>query len=202
MHINSWIKNMILIVLIILIFHFYIKNCLLEKASFTENLAGLMPDTTPSKPLVDNSSDSYPFYHNLKKCEKDVNMHSSKKAELLEYVFSDSDESLQKYFQDDAVSRPVKDLESSMKKDQFSSCKPRDDLELPLSTSCGNDFSTLKNDKPEIDDCILNQKIKNGTLIKEYTDESSLNSGSLFDGTLQAYDGNLYDYATPLDGSN
>lgn len=202
---NSWlIKNIILIVLIILIVHFYIKNCLLERSSFTpDKTHPPIPINASGKPYADShdSNPSYPFNHSPPQFQKNEK-NDSKRAELLEYVFSDSDESLQKYFVDDAVSRPVKDLESSMKTNQFSSaCKPLDNQQLPLSTTCGNnDFLPASTSmKPVIEDCNLNQEIKNGTLIKKYQDESSLNSGSLFDGTLKAYDGNIHDYAAPLD---
>ncbi len=144
MKISLAIKNAILILLILLIAHFLIKNFLISSIKSSENVNNQNFINTDkkeiSKSTMIDKNEPYPFYHKIPiticddKNKKDIELENVNKNELLQYVFSDDDKSLNKYYEDDAVSKEVKDLENSISTNN--ECKTLDNNHIPLSTTC------------------------------------------------------------------
>jgi hypothetical protein len=183
------IKNTILVILIILIGHFMVKNFLLDKKNSlpvykqepNKELGGaLVPiknELAPSPivpenetPLAKPSSDPVSLVQGgLDKA----------KEELLKFIDGEGDDDIEGYFGNDTVlgTQPT------------DNCKPKtQDTNFPLSTTCNPDIQSLPNtDKDVKANCNLNQIKKNVMLINEYDGESTMNGGALYGG-LSAFD--------------
>ncbi len=200
------LKNSILVILIILIIHFIIKNMILDKKSTVaivpptaENTkAGYHPPYSPEKFTEKEESCTKPRNDDalLKKYQED---------ELMRFVaMGDSSESksLDLFFKD--ISSDVKDKESCI---ETNVCKFKaDNQQLPLSTTCDSDIQKL----PLVDgkkiraNCDLNQDKKNIMILTEYEDEKDMNGGKLF-GVLDAYDNydvNYQPYVSDCSGAS
>lgn len=198
MSLSLAIKNTILILLILLIAHFLIKNFLL---TCNHNRKTLDKKSEIINNNINENAHPYPFQHTLPdntiheythnktKCDID----NQNRNELLQYVFDDNKDTLNKYFDDNIVSGEVKDLECSIKKQQ-DICKTKDDQHMPLSTTCDGsiDVTNFKSgDKKIMEDNLLEQE-KWGTLLNKYENENQMNSDTIFDGDIRAFN-NSYD---------
>lgn len=180
------IKNTILVILIILIGHFMVKNFLLDKKprpSYKEepnkelggSLVPLKNEIVPSPIVPENET---PL---AKPSSEPVSMIQGgldkAKEELLKFV--DGDDEIEGYFGND----------SDLGTQPTDNCKPKvQDTMFPLSTTCNPDIQFLpKTDKSIKANCDLNQIKKNIMLINEYDDESTMNGGALYGG-LSAFD--------------
>lgn len=158
------IKNSILVILIILILHFFIKNVILEKS--TEKFSTFNVDSTKSDTdklcTVDDSAKKTDFYND----------------ELMQYV-KNGDIELDKYFQDNIVTES-----------DTTQCKKIDDKQLPLSSTCSPDIQKLSDNEDTMkitSDC--GTQDKKIMILKEYADEKTMNGGKLFnDINLTPYD--------------
>lgn len=181
------IKNTILVILIILIGHFMVKNFILDrknrspsyKTEPNKDLGGaLVPvknDLAPAPivpenetPIAKPSSDPInAIYGGLDKA----------KEELLKFI--DGDDDIEGYFGNDTV------LETQ----PTDNCKPKtQESAFPLSTTCNPDIQSMsKTEKDVKANCNLNQTKKNVMLINEYDDENTMNGGALYGG-LSAFD--------------
>lgn len=170
------IKNSLLVLVIILIVHFYIKTKMLDKNIKNE------------KSVVEEKKTLEKFSLECKPREKEVKKDSDDKAELFKYVFGDSTinlthEDMDKYFSGEDISKDVKELKKNCPEPEKRITK--DYLELE---SCGP-----KLDKPSFDyekemksKCDIVQN-KNVLILSEYEKENSMNGGLLYGG-LDAYD--------------
>ena len=192
------IKNAILVLLIILIAHFLIKSVLVDKNP--KILQEFVTD--PIKP--DTSSIPYPFQNTKQdnicnnETQKNYQRDEQTRNELLEFVYGDDDKELNTYFQNDLVSRDVKDLEQKIAT-QGKTCLKPDDSRLPLSTTCDDKIQTLDfkpNNMPVKADCDLLQNKRDFMILKEYQDDNVMNSGLLYGGTLLANDGANLTYSS------
>lgn len=195
------IKNTLLLVLIILIGHFMIKNILMDKKPSTQPVATAKPseaafmnyiqqsqktkkESEPKKqelPIGNNTDDltevhfPIPSKDDLPKVQGGLD---KAKEELLKFIDDDDEEGvIEKYF--DSKTGPV----------PSDNCKPKEsDNMFPLSTTCDPNLQTLPStDKNVKANCNLNQDKKNVMILKEYENESSMNGGTLYGG-LNAFD--------------
>lgn len=192
------IKNAILFVLVLLIFHFIIKNILLDKETtktYSKKVQNVIitqesdiakrvetilePYTTQvtSSHLIDSSSTP----KCLPSTEADLN---KEKENLLKFVFGDqlteggTSKDLDKFFED----KPSNDSLQC----NYDKCKPKDDNHIPLKSSCTMDYQAPPSTDMAIKDKICNTK-KNLMIVNEYKDEKPENGGMLFGG-LSAFD--------------
>lgn len=175
---SSGIKNAILVLLIILILHVLIKNALMESSSVKKEPFVPLPTLDPVLNKV--APAKVPECPAPEKKDDD-------NAELLKYVYGDDADpnELGGFFK--GITKDVeKELEAKLSCPVFKS----DDNSLPLSTTCDpklqNMASALAKEKEVKADCNLKQTLDT-MLLKEYTDESSMNGGALF-GNLNAFD--------------
>lgn len=180
MHLALAIKNTILVILIILIVHFMVKNVLLEKPQSkpVQTVSAPEPaptvvvskkadaDIPPSKP----SSDAVPT-------SKQQGGLDKAKEELLKFV-SDDDEDLDKFFTKCTTTTPASS-DNAM-------CKSHPPF--PLSTTCDPAIQKL----PEATLCAkkttdTQESKKKVMILQEYDNENSMNGGDLYGG-LKAYD--------------
>jgi hypothetical protein len=193
------IKNTILVVLIILIGHFMVKNFLLEKrprlpAHKTEPNKGLggalIPvkmDITPSPILPENETPiAKPSSEALFGIQGGLD---KAKEELLKFIDDEDEDNVERFFGSDTTlgSQPT------------DNCKPKcQDNMFPLSTTCDPSMQTLQTtnstnsmqavlDKPVKANCNLSQNQKSVIMLNEYDNESTMNGGELFGG-LSAFD--------------
>lgn len=195
------IKNSILILLIVLILHFLIKNTLMEKRSFAkqevasksvmESFASTSTNTSAPTPAAPKeASKPAPVAEAPKECDaievKERNT-DKEREELLKYVFGDDakadDQDLDQFF------RPTTEGVSTTQGDP---CPlPRTDASsLPVSTTCDPSLLSLSLEKdrkkPASNKCVK-QDVRAGMVLQEYDNESGMNGG-LFGG-LNAFDG-------------
>jgi len=186
------IKNTILVILIILIGHFMVKNILLERPqevtikseSNVSSMAKVLTPKVESKTLeVLNEKNIV--------VEKPSGILSSTvtgniqggldkaKEELLKFINDDEDD-IERYFGNDK-SLPFTPSDNCKGKEQ--------EAALRLSTTCDPALQDLKDDKVRktmtTNECIRDSK--NVMILKEYENESIMNGGALFGG-LSAYD--------------
>lgn len=170
---STGIKNFILIILIILIFHFLIKNVLLSKKEHYSTKCDVKSSNdggeTQSEPAT--TKDTYDAWFGPDQVKSD---------------------DIDKYFKG----------ETDVKKEAEKAAQcpiPVKDLELPLSSTCDVNFEKLPSDVLKKDvkaNCNLQQDKKNIMILNEYENESVLNGGKLF-MNLDAYD-NLDSMFAPL----
>lgn len=185
------IKNAILFILIILIFHFVIKNMLVdrqnastysssvkntvitqEQESKLETFQATCPDFPKPPEFNENSGKS--------KCLPNADSATSDKESLMKFVFGDQpvskdSKALDAFFPNEAsCDKPYKE------------CKVKDDNHTPLPSTCSIDFqlpASTDMQKKEI----CNTK-KTLMVVNEYENEKPENGGTLFGG-LSAFDG-------------
>lgn len=190
------IKNTILVVLIILIGHFMVKNFLLDKKHKT---LPTPTKTTPTDPNKDIGGALVPVKNDLApspilpESETPIAKPSSDavqtiqggldkaKEELLKFIDDeDDDDTVDRYFSKDATLPPQ----------PTDNCKVKVlDTMLPLSTTCDQTIQSMpKNDKAiKTGTEGVSNPNKNIVMLKEYENESTMNGGELFGG-LSAYD--------------
>ncbi len=171
------IKNSLLVLVIILIIHFYIKTKMLDNN--IKNEKKIVNDKVIEK-------------FNLEECKeknKEIKVDSDDKEELFKYVFGDSKinlthEDIDKYFSGEDVSKDVKSLKKNCPEPEKRITK--DYLELE---NCGPQLEkpTFNYDKEKKkNECNIVQD-KNVLILSEYEKENSMNGGELYGG-LDAYD--------------
>lgn len=162
------VKNVVLFTLIILIFHFLIKNAIVDRKAPPE------PLTTVPTASKEN------FVGHIKQDKPDgPPLYDDEKKKMMSYVLQDTESDLDTIFSQKIITECEKEACPAKK----------DTAKLPLSTTCSSDIQELKPEDPMKlkADCKLPQDHKGFMLIKEYENEKVLNGGALFDG-LQAYD--------------
>lgn len=196
MSVAIMIKNTILVVLIILIGHFMVKNFLLDKkhksspaptnVSTTEPKQDISGALVPVKnelapaPIVPESET--PIAKPSSDAVQTVQGGLDKaKEELLKFIDDEDDEdTVDRYFSKDATLPPQ----------PTDNCKVKVlDNMLPLSTTCDQSIQSMpKNDKvvKAGTEGVCNPN-KNIVMLNEYENESTMNGGALFGG-LSAYD--------------
>lgn len=194
MHLALAIKNTILVILIILIVHFMVKNVLLEKPQSKP------VQTVPSKPISAHGSEqvsSIPTAETSKTGDIPPSKPSSDevpktkqqgldkaKEELLKFV-SDDDDDLDKFFTKCMTTTP-----SSSDNTMCKSSVPRDPP-FPLSTTCDPAIQKLSS-SPQATLCAKKttdnlESKKKVMILQEYDNENSMNGGDLYGG-LKPYD--------------
>lgn len=186
------IKNTILVVLIILIGHFMVKNILIERVvkkpeqvatkpidvnhEFGGSLTPIKSNIAPSPivptteaPIAKPSSDASKAQGGLDKA----------KEELLKFIDDEDEEDMNRYFGTTTSLTPLAN----------DNCKAKiQDLMLPLNTTCDQSVRTLQStDKTVKASSKFLQDKKNVVLINSYENESTMNGGDLFGG-LAAFD--------------
>lgn len=185
------IKNSILVILIVLIAHFILKNMILERSGNGSQ----KPNTAQEKkePFMANAPVRCQDVEVTQKCDvkprdDDTMMKKMQEEELMRFVAmgDDSDsKSLDNFFRDNIVTSGLE--ESKCDKDV---CKFKaDNQQLPLSTTCNAEVQKLQDmDTKRIKgDCNLKQDKKNVMILTEYENENDMNGGKLF-GVLDAFD--------------
>jgi hypothetical protein len=189
MHFALAIKNTILVVLIILIVHFMVKNVLLEKPLLKPVQpvpSAPIPAPVPTPVLVPVPSadipPSKPSSDEVPKTKQQGGLDKAKE-ELLKFVSDDDDEDLDKYFTKCTTSTPLSSDNATCK-----SNVPRDPP-FPLSTTCDPAIQKLPSSAPQSTLCAKKTSdTKNKVMIlQEYDNENSMNGGDLYGG-LKAYD--------------
>jgi hypothetical protein len=165
------IKNAILIILIILILHFVIKNILMNKTV----LFPIKKEKFEPKKSSDSLGPQKCLSENL----------SSEKDKLLKFVFGDDmpkgDNNLDNFFKD--VSKKILECD----KDNYMECKVKsDDHRIPLASTCDPKMFELPSTDLIKKADICNTK-KDLMILNEYTNESQMNGGNLYAG-ISAYD--------------
>lgn len=194
------IKNSILVLLIILILHFLIKNTIFDKNSknpkkpqakstdIEQIHITAVPKVEIVPPKVETFKDDAPSCAPAPPRNTDV-----EKEELLKFVFgaeapgTSSEDELGKYFKGDDV---TSDVEGELAK-RKPTCPvvKKDDMNLPLTTTCDPQIQRLNllAEKSVKADCNLKQDKKDVMILKEYDDENSMSGGQLYGG-LSAFD--------------
>ena len=176
------IKNSILVILIVLIIHFILKNIILERSPKIPKEPFLVSAPLKSHDIeVSEKCD-------VKPREDDTMIKKLQEEELMRFVAmgDDSDsKSLDNFFRDNIVTSGVQ--EPSCDKDV---CRFKaDNQQLPLSTTCNSDVQKLQDsDAKRIKgECNLTQDKKNVMILTEYENENDMNGGKLF-GVLDPFD--------------
>lgn len=174
------IKNTILVILIMLILHFLLKNILLDKQPLK------IPEKfTPANFIEKQNNQDLCIGKRLDDSEK----KNLQESEMKKYIGLIDDNALDNFFQDNALSNEVRQLEEKLK-DQPNVCKFKaDNHQLPLSSTCDANIQSLgqDNNMKIVKECDVPQDKKNIMILKEYADEKAINGGTLYDG-LSAYD--------------
>jgi hypothetical protein len=200
------IKNAILFILIILIFHFVIKNMLIDRTN-TSTYASSIKNTiiTQESPLgIQATKENFqaascPDYpkppefnedSSKSKCLPNTDSASSDKDNLMKFVFGD-----------DTVAKDSKDLDVFFPKDAascdkpYNECKLKDDNHTPLPSSCSIDFQLpAPTDAKKKEICNTKKQLM---IVNEYENEKPENGGTLFGGisAFDNYDLNFQQYA-------
>lgn len=190
---STGIKNSILILLIILIFHFLLKNMLLpyKHESFHQPQQHKCPPE-PQKlnvPSAAETDDKTSVPATVLEPEKQT------KSDIYNSWFgedmSDPDSNLDKFFEGE--------LDIKAEASKAAKCPiPVKSPELPLSSTCDVNFEKLPVDvvsKRVKANCNLPQDKKRQMVLAEYEDESTMNGGKLF-MDLDAYDREDVHFAT------
>lgn len=192
------IKNSILVLLIVLILHFLLKNLILErKPSVPQETAKRLEPYQNKDPTDTRQISKEEACRNVRL--DDVQKKKLEQEEMMRYVAmgdESEDKTLDKYFRDNIVSDEVKDLEKSLQEN--TACKYKeDDKHLPVTTTCNAEVQSLAvaNNMKVRADCNLKQDKKNIMILTEYEDEKDMNGGALFGG-LSAFDGFDVNYQT------
>lgn len=187
---SNCIKSTILVILIILIFHFLIKTIIVERSGGQLQIQPKIPSTEKFLPY-ELTPESEQQLSKEQVCQSirldDKQQKKLEQEEMMKYVAMGDDQedskTLDQYFSDNIVSKDVQKLEENI-------CKFKaDNQQLPLSTTCNSDTQklALTNDMAIRADCNLKQDKKNIMILTEYEDEKDMNGGKLFGG-LDAFD--------------
>ena len=168
------VKNVILFTLIILIFHFLIKNAIVDR----------FPGSKPPMPLATlPTAHKENFVGQIRQEKQDGSaLYDDEKKKMMSYIMQEAENDLDSMFAQKIITQ--------CDKEGAGECPAKkDNAKLPLSTTCDANIQELKPEDPMKlkADCKLPQDHKGFMLIKEYENEKVLNGGALFDG-LQAYD--------------
>lgn len=183
MSLSIGIKNAILVILVIFILHFVIKNIMIKKP-LNNN-----PKREKTESFFDDNNSKAPVVTKVNMCNNNNDMAKSKE-DMLKYVLGSNDDDLNKYFAENPVTEPVKET-----------CPPpKSDIhQLPMINTCDPNIQAVGfGDLMQIKaDCDLTQDKRNIMILNEYVNEKALNGGELYGG-LQAYDYSDLDYSAPL----
>ncbi len=195
MSVSTVIKNTILVIMIILIGHFVVKNMLVERGSVA--IKTIPQSGEISKEPVKDITVSIPL---SKDTQTKPNMNDDKviskpssapvemvtggldkaKEELLKFI--NDDDELEKFYENEKV-QPFVPTDNCKSKEQTQS--------LLLSTTCDPAIQDLKySEPPQMDvtaNCNITQDKRNLMILKEYDNENMMNGGSLYGG-LSAFD--------------
>jgi hypothetical protein len=184
---STGIKNFILILIIILIFHFLIKKALLSRRE------GFVCKTHTTQ---DGGSGPSPPPAPKPKEEQTLNAPKSTN-DIYDMWFGEAgggqaDKSLDSFFKGE--------LDMSKEAEEAAKCKvrPGGDLDKPISTTCDPKFDMSKGEadaKPLKANCDLMQDKKGMMILNEYENENNMNGGKLH-LNLDAYDRDDYMYAS------
>jgi hypothetical protein len=200
---STGIKNSILILLIILIFHFLIKNMMLshKNESFAQPSSADIKCKTPEVKKLDvpSSAESDSLAQSLPANVSDKVSDKASTADVYNSWFgednlaggSSSDADLDKFFEGemDIKAEAVKAAQCPI---------PVKSPELPLSSTCDVNFEKLPADvvsKRVKANCNLPQDKKRQMVLAEYENENTMNGGKLF-MDLEAYDREDVAFAT------
>jgi hypothetical protein len=176
------IKNAILLLLVILILHFLIKNITASNPSNSLNTSNSATNIATNIPISNsinsNSKEHFLAYPQDSTSENTSckNSMTTEKNKMMEYVNSD----YSKQFDQKLITECTKPNLCLNK---------TDDHKLPLSTTCDANITEL-NGAPHMnvkEDCNLTQDHHSFMMIKTYENENPNNGGALYDG-LEAYD--------------
>jgi hypothetical protein len=174
------VANCILVVLIILILHFFIIRQLLPATKTTKTQLGQSVDkkcvmTTETFVNPSPATDALCAKMNANvKSDSDMASFKKQQDEMLKYVMGgDDDKSLDQFFRDNSVSADVQE--------GVVSCKLKsDDHQLPLTSTCNINVDKMV--APEFTvvaaDCDLVQD-KEHMLLAQYAEEKEMNGGSV-----------------------
>jgi hypothetical protein len=202
------IKNTILVILIILIGHFMVKNYLLDKHvkssinSLTKQATVLAtkPNTYVGGPLVPIKTE-LALAPIVPENETPIAKPSSDamgtiqggldkaKEELLKFIDDDDEEdNVDRYFSKD----------TTLPQQPTDNCKVKvDDKMLPLSSTCDQTIQSMpRNDMVAKTNTTTHSPQKNVVFLKEYENESTMNGGELFGGltAFDAFDNNFHSF--------
>lgn len=202
------IKNTLLLVLIILIGHFMIKNVLVDKKGVSKSSLPAIPAATPNKTndllnnnicveqpkqeMQQNTNKQHVIGNNAEVLpEIHAPIPSQDALPKIEGGLDKAKEELLKFIDDEDEDEGVmeKYFESKNSHVPSDNCKPKEiDNRFPLSTTCDPNLQKLPGtDKTIKANCNLNQDKRNVMIVKEYENENSMNGGELYGG-LHAYD--------------
>lgn len=176
------IKNSILILLIVLILHFLIKNALMDKTNRTPKKEAVIKEPFENVPKPATEVKSQPLPVETKACDALPERNTQEeKDELLKYVFGaeakDCDEEINKYFQGLSP-----DASATSPATQTGCPLPRTDANaLPLSTTCDPALLAFPKDTKKMSEKCVKQDTNQGMLLHQYEDENPMNGG-LFGG--------------------
>lgn len=194
------IKNSILILIIVFILHFAIKNAIVDRRIREDRDRPREKVAVPVKPApvveefksASKGSTPAPVEKEAAVPCKEKESADSKQ-ELLDFVYGDSDDSdLGKFFKGTDITKEVqREIDAKM------SCPvlKTDDHSLPLSTTCDpglQNLAAVAASKRVKYDCDLPQTLATMTL-KEYENENAMNGGELY-GNLSAFDNGALSY--------
>ena len=177
------IKNAILIILIILIIHFAMKNLMSNRNSQTkpqqDKLQDKLQDKQPDK-LKEN------FEEPSTKCAPNTNTNlESEKENLLKFVFGDNipkdGSGLDKFFKDysNEIEKCDKPYEQCTKKS--------DDHSIPLATTCNPNIQELPSDLNDMKKGPVCNTKKDLMILNQYDNENQMNGGIIY-ADINAYD--------------
>jgi hypothetical protein len=182
------IKNAILVILIILIIHFAIKNILFDNKKIIQKSAPsqcpITKDTTKETFYDVNSAIPETGVQHAKCIQQSSNLESEKEN-LLKFVFGDDapkdDKGLDSFFKD--FSKQI----SQCEKPYISCAKKTDDHTTPLPSTCDPNIQELPllPDMEKVDVCNNKRDIM---IVNEYKNENPMNGGLLYAG-ISPFDG-------------
>lgn len=193
------INNAILFIVIILIFHFVIKNMIIDRENnktYAQSVNSTVVTQESSPGAVTTTAIKESFQSTCPDFPKppDFNEDSSSKSKCLpnnESASSEKDDLMNFVFGDNSVKKDSKDLdvyfpnEASCDK-PYKECAVKDDNHTPLPSSCSIDYNLPANTDMKKKD-ICNNK-KQLMVVNEYENEKPENGGDLFGG-ITAFDG-------------
>lgn len=184
---STGIKNSILIILIIFIFHFIIKNVLLNKNEHFSNIVckneELLSekDNTPIKTTMPELKELPSEKIQPPSVTCNLEKEGMARNDVFDAWFADelkkasTDAELDKFFLDN------KDISEEIEK--ATKCPlPVKDKGLPATSTCDINFDNLPIDivKKEIKCDTPDRYMKHGMMLKEYQNENIMNGGKLF----------------------
>lgn len=213
---STGIKNSILVILIILIFHFLIKNVLLNKKESFLNIvtsSSEVKDIDTNKPkneyidkVTETNSSSFQLLPNIK--GQETKSDNSDKIEIMEYKNTDTKQKIGNnekanvtfndwFGEDEDNTHANGELDSfftdntdiSGELEKASKCPlPIRDKSLPLTSTCDVNFDKLPDNviTKNVKSHTPERYMKSGMVLKEYDNENIMNGGKLFMG-LDAY---------------